>query len=484
MTNQVTVQAKGESSQRSRSFDTFVSIFYLIVFAILLGCSLPAYSLTNRILACALFAISTWPLIQYIKRGIGVPLIELPLASFAAYYCIPLLVEDVHPVYRAVLKPIPHLVDQVLISSILFVFSLLLGFTVCSKWIEGRKSPLINLAVSTHAFIVIAITLIGINLAMSVLGISSDNKWNRAVQILFSQDLGVAILSLMYYQGKLSKAEGNVAIALLVVMTTFGLLTGMTQHAAQPVFVWVLCRWIVMKHFPVVAVLLGISFILIFQPIKHEYRKRFWFSETRNVSRIDKLLSYGEIAGDVWFSRSNSHSESVSDKVKFAITQRFSMMLFTQRYLELTPKQIPYKNGESIIYIFYGWIPRAVWPDKPAATIANKRYPIEYGIQHPKTTGASFGVGHVAEIHVNFGILGYFPVCFLLGCMASIPKYMFGHSPKDVGAVSVQVVSAVNLMFIGSTIGLAYGGLLTQLIAQGLILYAGGVFLGGKQPDA
>lgn len=470
-----------ELGLRDRGSSWAVVCFYLIAIGLIAGFSLPCYSFLNRLLGCVLFVVSTLPLVRYIRTGTGVPLIELPLASFAVYYCLPLLVEDIHPVYRCVLVPIPHLIDQVLLSSILYVLMLFVGYSLLQRSVSSRTVGLVKSELTKPALLIIAFSLIGINVAMQLTGISAGNSWNRVIQVVLSQDLGVAILAFLYYQGNLEKHERIASLGAIVLLTLIGVLTGMTQHAAQPVFVWILCRWVVKKQFPVVAVLLGIAFVLFFQPVKHEYRRRFWYGQVQDVSRVDKFLAYGEIIGDVWFSGNDATSESVTDKFKFAVSQRFSLLLFTQRYFELTPGVIPYKNGESIYYVIYGWVPRAIWPDKPAATMANKQFPVEYGIQHPKTLGASFGVGHVAEVHVNFGLIGYVPVCMLLGGLAFAPKYLYGSDSKNVGAVAIQVVAAVNLMFIGSTIGIAYGGLITQLLAQGGILYAGGAVFGRKR---
>jgi hypothetical protein len=407
------------------------------------------------------------------------------LASYAVFFVLPIAVESKHPVYRGVIHPDPSTINQVYISAILAVAFSYLGYWSCRHQFRSVKFQILQSRPTLDTLVLIAFSLLGINFLMQLVGFSYSSQWNRIVQVMFSRDLGIAILSLLYYRGSLSEAQKKAAIGAVATMTFFGLLSGMTQETAQPVFVWVLCRWIILRKFPVFLAILGIAFVLFLQPIKHEYRKQFWFSRAaEETSRLEKLGAYAKIADEYWLSSSMNKNESTMERTRFAITQRFSLLLFTQRYFELTPSRIPFKGGDSLNYVLYGWIPRAIWAGKPIATFANREFPIQYGIQHPNTARtASFGVGHVAEVYINYGMLGFPPVFFVLGCISYIPR-LLTPSGESIGSLSIQVVSALNLMFIGSTAGIVFGGLISQVIAQSLIFIVGSHIFGSQRPTA
>lgn len=454
---------------------------YAVMCVAIFSLSLPEYSLVNQALACVLLITCTFPLMRYIQCGSGVPLVELPLASYAVFFVLPIMVEDSHAVFRGIIRPRDDFISMVYFCSILAVISTYAGYSALRRRFDSASSLLSSVRPSKSALVTISFALIAVNIVFRLSGFSYSSTWSRAVQVLFSQDLGIAILALLYFQNRLSQVEANATIAVLVVLTFFGLLSGMTQQTAQPLFVWVLCRWIVVRTFPLYPAILGVAFVLFLQPIKLEYRNQFWNTRrAEEVSRIDKLIIYGQIASQYWLTASESKSDTLEARTRSSISQRFSLLLFTQRYFELTPSLIPYKNGESLFYVLYGWVPRAIWPGKPTATMANQQFPVEYGIQHPETVRtASFGVGHIAEVYVNYGVLGFVPVFFLLGCVTFIPR-MFGGGVDDIAVTSIQVVSAINLMFIGSTVGIVFGGLITQVIAQSVIFILGTRFLGAE----
>jgi len=80
--------------------------------------------------------------------------------------------------------------------------------------------------------------------------------------------------------------------------------------------------------------------------------------------------------------------------------------------VETFPDRIPFVNGESLVPLVLGWVPRTLWPSKP--------YP--FGLYMNIINGetlqvrsASLAVGLIGEGYGNFGLLGAFLWAFLVG---------------------------------------------------------------------
>lgn len=75
------------------------------------------------------------------------------------------------------------------------------------------------------------------------------------------------------------------------------------------------------------------------------------------------------------------------------------------------PDQVDYLYGSSLMSVFLAVIPRQIWPDKPVVRIGY--YVGQNIIQLDNQTGIP--PGFIAEIYLNFGYWGIFPVFIVLG---------------------------------------------------------------------
>ena len=94
-----------------------------------------------------------------------------------------------------------------------------------------------------------------------------------------------------------------------------------------------------------------------------------------------------------------------------------------------------------------------------------------------------FGVGHLGEVYMNLGPIGIVPIFFLLGIFSftfiyilRIPKNALhqlrsNNTDVNVASTGLYVTGLVKIMFIGSTITDAYGGLIQLIVVQGLVIY-------------
>ncbi|MDB4789708.1 hypothetical protein OAG47_02340, partial [Verrucomicrobiales bacterium] len=278
------------------------SLVYVSVCSYIFIAALPEYSDSNRFYACTLFVFCTFPLIRHIVRDDAtVPILEIPLASYAVYYCLPLLYQSEHAVYATTIVPSPKHIDRTLIGVILGVVGMISGYVAAKSFNllsiipkitvpEFRSGPLARVALSIIAASFLFQLLIG----------SAPAGTERIVAVLLSQDVAIALLGILYYTNCLSKGYTALAICLLIALTFKGLVSGSTQTALQPLFVWALTGWITRKQFPYKMALLGIVAALITQPVKKQYRQQVWFGKSSQSTAIERFELYVKIGLDHW----------------------------------------------------------------------------------------------------------------------------------------------------------------------------------------
>jgi oligosaccharide repeat unit polymerase len=146
----------------------------------------------------------------------------------------------------------------------------------------------------------------------------------------------------------------------------------------------------------------------------------------------------------------------------------FDIYSMTAVVVETFPDRIPYAQGESLIPLVLGWIPRSLWPSKP--------YP--FGLYMNIINGetlearsASLAVGVTGEGYGNFGLFGAFLWCFFLGVACRLgDRLMERLHPDDtlhwlLGGMSIVWVA---MIVRGGVPEMFYMGL--QVIALPLVL--------------
>ncbi len=94
------------------------------------------------------------------------------------------------------------------------------------------------------------------------------------------------------------------------------------------------------------------------------------------------------------------------------VDQRLNQNWLAGASLNYVPELRPYADGETLYLALIAFIPRAIWPNKPAAGSGN--LVTDYtGIRFAENT--SVGIGQVMEFYVNFGWLGIAAGFFLFG---------------------------------------------------------------------
>jgi hypothetical protein len=442
-------------------------VVYPVACVLFLGAASPIYSVTQRLLALALFALGTWPLVRFAQRPNGVLLLELVALQYAIFFALPVFHQDRIATTSGYDVPRASAVTMSLTIALLALAGTMTGYVFSRRLLQsGAWKATLDIP-GRRLFVFALLAILGVHL-LPLLGLVVSNAWSRPLSVLLSQDLGVALLGCLYHQGRLNLWQKYVALLAVALAIAIGLLSGMAQSALQPLLIWFLCSWLGRRKPPVVGFSVLAAIVIMVQPLKGEYRQAIWYGP-RAYSMAEKVRLLGDLFTEEWFGGGLS-TEAVTEKARDAASERLSLLLSTARYVEWTPSVIDYKQGSTLLYLAYGWIPRVVWPDKPIAQTANVELPVAYGLQSIRSVKTTrFGVGHVAEAYVNFGPLGILPIFLILGALFRVPEVMLGRHGSAAN-MAICIALAVNMMYIGSTIGNVFGGFVQQIVVQVFLL--------------
>jgi oligosaccharide repeat unit polymerase len=143
------------------------------------------------------------------------------------------------------------------------------------------------------------------------------------------------------------------------------------------------------------------------------------------------------------------------------------------------PDLIPYQKGRSLVPLVLGWVPRAVWPDKP--------YPFSLFMnflngETLEARTASIAVGIPGEGYGNFGVLGVFLWALLMGaCCRRGDDYLGGmHEDHPLRLLLAAMAGIWAAMIVrGGVPEMFYLGLGIILLPWALAIF---LFRQGRRP--
>ena len=244
-----------------------------------------------------------------------------------------------------------------------------------------------------------------------------------------------------------------------------GLMTGMLENTLMPLVLLLAVRWHATRRIPWLAILAGFVLYLVLNPAKFEYRRQVWFSGQEYG--IGQRLEVWSSAVDQELAAARQE-EAWEETVRDSLA-RFDLVHKFAHVREMTPTYIPYYNGESYSYFLYTWVPRMLWPDKPAASESNDRLDVDYGLKY-EAQPVTIGIGQLPEAYANFGVIGIAVVMALQGLVFAVLDVVLNSPRSDGGRAIYLVIMAYFLNGIGSSAAVLFGALVQQVLASAVLL--------------
>jgi hypothetical protein len=202
-----------------------------------------------------------------------------------------------------------------------------------------------------------------------------------------------------------------------------------------------------------------VTFSILFSPVKMQYRSldTSGYSLTQKVSVISGLITD---------NRTENQKEDNNEKEGPMWRITYPLSAFSLVY-EKTPKQIPFWEGESYTNIFYKFIPRIIWPDKPKEDMG-QRFGHRYSILADDNLTTSMNTPILAEAYMNYGfVFVYITFIFLAILMAYL---FFDNNLKTNNKHGVEsLLNDLNICIV-AVIFLQWESNLTMMLGKIIIL--------------
>jgi hypothetical protein len=446
---------------------------YLLVLPLFLFLADAAYPFSARALAWLLFVIGSLPALVYLTQGRQhVPVIELIMLAWVSAFSVPVFFETELVLFQRTIFPQTVPVTTCILLAIIAVCALWAGYRIAPPILRHLPLPQLRLHCDPRKLFYYALGLALLSLMRS----EQFGPFEQIAELIVSQDLAVALLAILYYKGTLNAVQRLITIAALIGFVLKGVAIGMTQPMLQPLLVWFICRWLVVKKFEWWIVPVAIAAFIVIQPVKLQYREIVWTGGAP-LSYVEKIGIFGDLFASHWLTDQNS------DKIAESTRNRTSLLLQTSHVIDWTPEVVPYENGQTFLYLVFGWVPRFLWPEKPVAQEVNIKYALNYGVTTDEgVLRTMFGVGELGEAYMNFGGEGLIPIFLLLGVLNYLAVHVISLPPfsvlkedqlalKYVAPVALLVAILVKLVFIGSSISSLYVGIIQLLLVQAALMY-------------
>jgi hypothetical protein len=213
------------------------------------------------------------------------------------------------------------------------------------------------------------------------------------------------------------------------------------------VFTFYKPRWKVVVAF-VLSIFLGLSVFVNYLQDRDEIRASVWGGEDiggRIVTLTDTFSKF-----EMFDLTNQQHLEAIDGRLN-------QNTLVGQAVEYLGSGQVRFAQGQTLALAAVSWIPRILWPGKPAVGGSGDLVSLFTG--RVFTEGTSVGVGQVLEFYINFGSIGVFIGFLVFGAIVQSFDMLAGRKLVSNDWVSFIVWFLPGLGFIQP------GGSLVEVVA-------------------
>ncbi len=229
-------------------------------------------------------------------------------------------------------------------------------------------------------------------------------------------------------------------------------------------------RWQVKQRLPIGWLLIGLMSFFLLNSVKGEYRQRTWWS-AESLSFDQRIGIWLELSQNLAQQTLQGQAADESESPWQVSLQRFDLLHQFVYIHNMTPHYVSYFDGSTYSYLFYGWIPRVLWPDKPTASDATDVLAVSYDFLMPQQVGiATIGIGLLPEAYANFGAWGIIPILALQGMFLALVSIVLNGPRSEGGRAIYLSVMIFFLNGIGTQTALLFSALLPRIIGSAIII--------------
>lgn len=354
-------------------------------------------------------------------------------------------------------------ITEALVLTVLGLLCLYLGYYGFRRFFGGLK-PIRSRIVPLHQQIRVAWILFGMYLSFQFFPIL---KTLSSVEQL-SAPLGylsLGILALLALGGKLPRWH----LVLFKVSLVFTLLVTTLSGSLAPTVLFLaffgILYWNIKRHIPWRLIFITALVAILLNPVKQNYRDVTWYSAQSSTSYYDEALLLGLVVQEYYSGPAvlNIISEDSS------IINRIAHIVTLGYVVKMTPASVPYWSGDSYRTLWISFIPRALWPGKPQATIGQD-FGHRYALIGTNDEWTSINLPWLVEFYANFGTLGVLAGMFFVGVFFRILVQKFRVPVSSPMEHALAVTVLFGLFYAESNFALMVGAVIPAYIAFFVLL--------------
>jgi hypothetical protein len=452
-----------------RYFKNLFWLFLLLAIAMsiyLLNNIPPSIPFNNALLALGITLMGFLPLLQYLKDPKRPPIPFFPMVGiyYAAAYGLPMFAADIAIHYRF---PLRYVTSTALILALIGIGGMNAAFFISKSLLWEKVSPLrLNGPFSLTRLLILAWLLLLGNFANAA--IPFIRQIPSLSQFLDpSGYLAFGIFYIVWKRGLLPRINVLPLLAISIVILMIRLSTGALAQVFFLLFFLFLVILKESKRLPLLLPCIGLSFILVFNPVKDQYRDLAWRSEYSNAGAIEKAQLFIELAIEQYTGDSNKVSSNTSndDTSSLAnVVDRVGYINFFSKVVEDTPERVPYWGGQTYLPLLTKFIPRFIWPNKPAETIANQ-FGRRYGYLSSTDSSTALNLPWLVEAYANFGDFGMFLFMPLIGTFLAFLDQKFNRHDTNFLEFLIGATVLFRLPLQESNFSLMVGGIFMLVLS-------------------
>jgi hypothetical protein len=419
--------------------------------------TLPVYSVMDRLLAAGLLYIFLFELYRYFERPrLAAPIVPMVTLQIYVMYGLPQFTSQVLPLVSGTYVPSHRAISTAMWIVFSGALALVLacrgtrllmrdvGFSVFSRFPTPSRSwsPVISLFGIVGVVVYFLNALHRESLPLSV---------REPILMIVNPHLALVLVSYaaLRYETRVARI---LRIAMTIAMVAVGMVQGMIETAAIPIFVLICSSMIWGDGLPLAWCTAGVLGFLLLQPVKSNYRQMAWRDHTRGGVTISSWSELTDRA-ELW---TRALDKTLSDpfageKAVRSVSGRIGGLVPFIQVVEWVPEIIEHRGSEGIGDALLSLVPRVLWPNKPSNTVGYDRYAIQFRISTPEGVRVgTYGTYQPMDGYWDFGIAGAIVYLSLTGMIIG---FLF---PENRAHTSVEQIMGVvfSCGFFQSLLGL------------------------------
>ena len=272
------------------------------------------------------------------------------------------------------------------------------------------------------------------------------------------EPVGVVLLSYAYLKTR-SFSLFIIVVSIAAIKLPLGIILNSKEIGISFIAIFIMTKWIYDGKLPYSWIVTLIIIVTLYFPFSYAYRATIGDRQMSVAKSIEKADVYlGKAA------KQNKKNGGIASGVQ-SVAGRLDLKSLMELIVSRTGKDVRYQNGYTLIELPLVFIPRMIWPGKPAVA-AGQLFNQEFKISaNPKTYISTSFFG---EMYWNFGWLGVSLGMFAIGCFwGGIGKFTNIFEHKNVTRM-LLLISAIYLLILRFEAGIAQQFIL--FLRSGLIV--------------